>query len=92
MRHPKGNIGSLLMGDKALPRRSDGRPHQVMFHFDDESRVTALALSADGDPLVWGVDMNDSDDPTTWTADVAPPEIAAAAWAWFEGQQHPPSG
>ena len=65
MRLPKGNIGSLLMSDNALPRRADGRPHQVIFHFDDESRVTALALSTGGDPLVWGVDMNDSDDPKT---------------------------
>lgn len=77
------------MVDPDLPRRSDGEPFQLLFHFDDDSKVTALALSPDGGPLVWGIDMNHSDDPGEWTAEVAPPEIASAAWKWFGEQGRP---
>lgn len=74
------DIGALLLSDERLPLRADGEPYQVLFCLDDNAQVTGLALSSANEPLVWGT--HDSDDPAEWTVEIAPPEIAEAAWAW----------
>lgn len=84
---PEGNIGSLLMLGDGLPLRPDGYPYQVLFLFDNESNLVGPALSEDGQLLVWDFDMGDSGDPADWTAEIAPPEIAAAALQQFEAER-----
>ena len=74
------------MSSSELPRKPNGEPYQVLFHWDDESGEKTLALSPDGKPLVWVVGPHAADDITQMRVEEAVLTISAAAFDWLDSE------
>ena len=70
------------MSSPELPRKPNGEPYQVLFHWDDESGEKTLALSPDGKPLVWVVGPHAADDVTQMRVEEAVPAISGLGEHW----------
>jgi hypothetical protein len=68
--------GALLMVTAGLSRRHDGRPHQALFFFDEQSRPTRLVTNDEGAALGYDQDQP-IDDLDRLVA--LPDDVAAAA-------------